>query len=441
MRRLVFAHGPWQLLLAASALKQAATTPPGNAQDILVLLDRGFWSSDHAAKLKPGSFSRMVQDTQRGPLQDSPFPSPIGDAMSRIAPVVWPWSRIIVLDIDDYDVWNNLIDCRKPVEILRDNLNLARTDELWFDCLEGTMLDPHRVVYRVAAELYPKARIVLYEDGLDTYVPLEDHHLSLASCFERPRFAYHSLRARIRQWRRPHNLTTAQLLHRHLARVTASYLWITLMLPPPAYQRRLPWVQLQTRFIKDTVKQAAGLAAGIEPDKASSSGRAAILLGQCFSSWGHLERTAELDCYIDMTRRLKRLGYQVMWKEHPRRARDPLFPDLVRAEGVHAVPEIGPWPVELFVERWGITACAAITSTALFSLPLLFGIHPFSTAACYISTLPYPNDVMARLVAESIPHLDGAQLTPQDGRDHEAAATDLTEPPARPELDYPMNVH
>ena len=406
MRRLVFAHGPWQLLLAASALKQASSASPTSFQDALVILDRGAWSGDPSDALEPGGFSRVVRDTRTGCLGDGPFPSPLGAVMGRIAPVVWPWSRIVVLNIDDPDRWQNLVDSRRSTKILQANLNLAEPDELWFDCLGGTHLDQHRVVHRVAAEAYPKARIVLYEDGLDTYIPLDDLHFSLGEYLNNPRMAYRAFKARVRQWCKPNDLSAAQLLPRHLARVTASYLWISLMVPPPAYQRRLPWVQLQTRFMKDTIRQVSPIVDDIDLKDAGTGGRPAIVLGQCFAFWGMLRRDVEVNCYIDMTKKLQQLGYEIIWKEHPRRAQDPLFPDLAAAvAGIRAIPDLGPWPIELFVERLGIAACASLTSTTLFSAPLLFGIPSFSTVARYLSTLRYPNDVMARLVAESIPDL------------------------------------
>jgi Alpha-2,8-polysialyltransferase (POLYST) len=406
VRRLVFAHGPWQLLLAASALKQVSSASPTSFQDVLVILDRGAWSSDPSDSLEPGGFSRVVGDTRTASLGDGPFPSPIGAVMSRIAPVVWPWSHIVILNIDDNATWRNLADSRRPAEILRANLNVAEPDVLWFDCLGGAELDPHRVVYRVAAEAYAKAQIVLYEDGLDTYIPLDDLHFSLGAYLTNPRMAYRALKARVRQWRKPNDLSREQLLPRHLARVAASYLWITLMVPLPAYQRRLPWVQLQTRFMKDTIRQVSPIVDDIDLKDAGTGGRPAIVLGQCFASWGVLRRDFELNCYIDMTKKLQQLGYEIIWKEHPRRAQDPLFPDLAAAvAGIRAIPDLGPWPIELFIERLGIAACASLTSTTLFSAPLLFSIPSFSTVARYISTLRYPNDVMARLVAGSIPDL------------------------------------
>jgi Alpha-2,8-polysialyltransferase (POLYST) len=427
MQRLVFAHGPWQLLIAASAMKQASSSWT-DSQDVLVILDRGAWSSDRLGPLEPGGFCRVVRDSGTATGSQEAFPSRIGEIMHRIALAVWPWSRIIVLNIDDNDTWRNLLDCRRPVQILRSNLGLSEPDELWCDCLGGVELDPHRVVYRVTAEAFPTARLVLYEDGLDSYIPLEDYHFSLRY-LSRPRLGLRALKAGIRNLRAPHDVSLGQLLPRHLRRVVASYLWVSLLLPPPPYQKRLPWVQLQTRFLKETIERISPIVEQIDLKGFTAQGRRAILLGQCFAAWGQLDRDVELDCYIDMTRRLEQMGYEVMWKEHPRRARDPLLPELARAvPGIQTVPDLGPWPIELFVRRLGITACASLTSTTLVSLPLLHGMPSFSMAARYTSMLPYPHNELARIVAKAIPQLDEIDTRVSGRQMNPLAAGDAPEP-------------
>ena len=100
------------------------------------------------------------------------------------------------------------------------------------------------------------------------------------------------------------------------------------------------------------------------------------------------------------------MGYEVLWKEHPRTHR-PFLPDLIEAGiGVHGLPDLGPWPIEIFAERLGLAACASLTSTSLYNLPLLFGLPTFSTVGRYLASFRFPNDLMAQLVAKSIPQID-----------------------------------
>ena len=96
------------------------------------------------------------------------------------------------------------------------------------------------------------------------------------------------------------------------------------------------------------------------------------------------------------------MGYDVLWKEHPRMRR-PCGSELIElVPGVSAFPDIGPWPIEVYVERLGLAACAGLTSTSLFSIPLLFNLPSFSPAERVASKLEFPDDVLARLVGESI---------------------------------------
>src|SRR5262249_56079149 len=80
--------------------------------------------------------------------------------------------------------------------------------------------------------------------------------------------------------------------------------------------------------------------------------------------------------------------------------------------GLRGAPDWGPWPVELFVERLGLSACASIVSTSLFTIPLLFGLPTFSAAARYAPLLPFPDGDLARLVARAIPPLQQRPTRP-----------------------------
>src|SRR5262249_9729164 len=121
----------------------------------------------------------------------------------------------------------------------------------------------------------------------------------------------------------------------------------------------------------------------------------------------------ELDFYVQMAAQLHGMGYEVIWKEHPR-TREPFLTELADAiPGLRGAPDWGPWPVELFVERLGLSACASIVSTSLFTIPLLFGLPTFSAAARAAPLLPSPAGALARLVARAIPPLEEGATGPQ----------------------------
>jgi hypothetical protein len=162
-------------------------------------------------------------------------------------------------------------------------------------------------------------------------------------------------------------------------------------------------VQLKTPFVRDSVERVAPL---VDDVRLESGGPRALVMGQCFSNYeGGVSRDTELNCYTEMAEQLRGCGYEVIWKEHPR-TRRPFLPELAAAvPGIRGIPDWGPWPVELFVERLGITACAGISSTSLFTIPLLFGLPSYSPAGRLQDLFRFPDSHLARLVAGSIPEL------------------------------------
>ena len=356
MKRFVFVHGPWQLIMAASALRQAAESRPGKTIDTLV-----------------------IYSLPDGPLSDS-----LLDVTRRIAAEVWPWQRVVVLtDVID---WWALHDVPGCITLLRE-LGAAEPDELW-------VVDVPQNPTKITAEAYPSARIVLFEDGLMSYLPYEDHRLSVSQCLGQPRGALRALKFRLRERLRPGDLSTSSVLSRHRARVSASYLWMSLALPPSDCQRRRPWIQLKTRFIRETIALVSSIADHIDLEPAK--GPSAILLGQCFSNYGgSITRDLELECYADIARSLQRMGYEVLWKEHPRMRHPCRYELLEQVPGVRALPETGAWPIEVYVERLGLAACAGLTSTALFSIPLLFNLPSISPAGRYARSFAFPDNLLA----------------------------------------------
>jgi alpha-2,8-polysialyltransferase (POLYST) len=371
--RLVCVLGPWQLVLAVSAMKQAARSRTGSTRDTLV-----FYSPP-----------------------DGPLSQPLREVMIRIAAAIWPWQKVVILD--EAIKWWTLHDARATVEAVRARLGEDEPAELWLGHVANDPL-------KIAAEAYPSARIVLYEDGLHSYLPVQDHHLSVSKCFTEPRGILRAVKMRIRERMRPWDLSLSALLPRHRSRIAESYLWISLAIAPPDSHRRLPWTQLHTSFVKETIQRVIPCTDEIEIEPGTA--RRAVLLGQCFSNYGDISREEERDRYIDLALRVKQMGYEVLWKEHPR-MRQPFLPDLVKAvPEVRALPDLGPWPIEVFVERLGLSACAGLTSTSLFTIPLLFNLPSFSAAHHYLSKLKFPNNVLARLVADSISQVGANTVEP-----------------------------
>ena len=113
----------------------------------------------------------------------------------------------------------------------------------WIACGASPRRSPRRPIH---------ARLVLYEDGLHTYLSREDYHFRFARLLQGTPPGLPGREAANPGADGPSDLSITAMLPRHLARVAASYLWISLMVPPADYQRRLPRVQLQTPFLKET---------------------------------------------------------------------------------------------------------------------------------------------------------------------------------------------
>jgi hypothetical protein len=93
-------------------------------------------------------------------------------------------------------------------------------------------------------------------------------------------------------------------------------------------------------------------------------------------------------------------------------------------DGIAAMPELGPWPVELFAERLRLACCAAVSSTSLFSFPLRFGLPAYTMMTTTLqSQFRHPNDQMARLVVASVPPIGGAVSLSDDCREVISPAT------------------
>ncbi len=178
VKRFVFVHGPWQLIMATSALRQAAESGQRRTIDTLV-----------------------IYSLPDGPLSDS-----LLEVTRRIAAVVWPWQGVVVLN--DVIDWWSLRDVPGCTSLLRDKLGAAEPDELW-------VVDVPNNPTKITAEAYPRARIVLFEDGLMSYLPFEDHRLSVSQCLGQPRLALRALKFRLRERLVPGDLSMSSMLSRH----------------------------------------------------------------------------------------------------------------------------------------------------------------------------------------------------------------------------------
>ncbi len=374
MNRLIFATGTWQIVLAASALRQE-TIPEGIlSEDYLVL-----------------SASKLSDEMKQ--------------IMMQIASSVWNWQKIIWAD--------DILDSSVPVftdinfspflQNFKKRIGIDNFGEIWL-C---KLIDQAE---KIVAESYPDAAIAVYEDGLHTYVPQEDWQLWDASLISQPKKLARKISCRVKEAKTSFNcLNKGGLCHKHIARISKAYCLNCDRLPLPRYLK--PHQQkIESQSIIDTLDI---INKAIAPLSSISQGKNYFLiLGQCFSRWNLISWSDELKIYRQIFKTITELNLVPIWKEHPRADR-AFFPHL--AENCPLEPiELNvhyAWPIELFARQLNLQGCVSVTSTSLFNLKSLFEI-PTYTVANELSTI-FKGDFaeMTTLVANNIPPLSSINIS------------------------------
>jgi hypothetical protein len=248
---------------------------------------------------------------------------------------------------------------------LRERIGCSAPDELWLCKISDS---PEAF----AMQAFPRAAVVLYEDGLHTYAP---------------------------QGLDPHSPA--------LERISESHLLLGDCLPLPPWLRRLTRVQIGDGHVRDVLTECARSLAS--PREFMQSG-AAVVLGQCFARWGLMSRAAECGMYERAIATLLESGYAVAWKEHPR-ADQPFFPEFAARFGGDvrelALPPAVPVEAAFASGRRGQPLCVSATSTALFTLPRLFGARVRTFAQELVPHVAGDFAHMADLAMAMAPRLEG----------------------------------
>ncbi len=380
MIRVCLALGSWHIVALEAALRQAdaASTAPGAPEDHLVLYE----TVSVSAELK--------------------------QAMREVAAAVRPWRRIV-------DAFELLASVRRKISQhefdaliarLRGHLGLERIDELWLCWIT-------RAPEKLVMEAYPEAGVMLYEDGLFSYLPMRSTPREPAPAgLPWPS----ALRARWRdgldRWRpvRRFRRHKSWLDPRHERRVAGAWMLLADLWPAPATLAHVPWRPVASVVVRQTLAGCAsipGVACFAAPEPRRPS---VLVLGQTLSRWGAMTRAQELALYARVIELVVGRGYAVWWKEHPR-SQQPFFPELAALAPPGRLRELElPFalPVELVASRLGLAACAAGISTALFYLPRLYDIPAYTFAedlAPFLSDRWAQQNDLVRRAAPPLRHL------------------------------------
>ncbi len=374
MNRLIVATGPWQIILAASALRQETIELDTISMDYLILCGH--------------NLSNEFKQT-----------------MMSIAISVWNWQGIIwtedllysnlpILNSDNF---------LKISQTLKKRIPAINYDEIWLCHLAQNTA-------KFILETYQKAAIILYEDGLHSYVSYEHIDLLDTHNLITKKELKLLLKRFILRQAKPYDIINKRgLCQRHLNRLKRVHLSLLNYLPVPEYMNQAVIKKIQAESLITSVK---AIQRNIKLNNILNSRKSldnnVLVLGQCFSKWEIISWQEEFKLYKNICSTLIHNNLVPLWKEHPR-VNKPFYDSLVNE--LPSVKKIDlnfhySWPIEIFLDQLDIKACVAATSTSLFYLKEIFEIPTYTFAHELPNLSNQEFSSMADIVINKIPKLN-----------------------------------
>ncbi len=380
-QRVFLVTGPWHLVTLASSLETERRRDPGRPR-----------SADHLV---------AWGGERQGALRASLVP---------VAKSLHSWASVTdvgaMLDVPSADHLEVLGERLRSLGIPRD------VDELWIPAFW-----PHTT--KVAAAVWGRAEIVLFEEGLLTYslfrrfrmLPFLRSNLRRVLAGSSRGGGLRHLRDTLRRLGGdPRNLLWEEGAPRSLLRRTRRDYRVlrSIFGTQPDFPRWIERIDVPREVVLDQL-DAYRRAVGCEFPPASRGRGRVLFLPQNLSSGGWMEEDVEVAIYVGAVGRLVAAGHEVLWKEHPR-AVPSLYPRVAAAfPGRVAEVRVEPtMPVEAIAPDLGVDLCCGIYTMSLAYLPFLHGIG----SACIASEcLPHVrrHDELVRgltLMARETPSLD-----------------------------------
>ncbi|WP_245321923.1 alpha-2,8-polysialyltransferase family protein [Mesorhizobium sp. WSM1497] len=376
--RICCVFGSWQLLSLVASLRQSTmdgSSPADQEHEDYLLLYETAGVSEH---FKTG--------------------------LAELASKVWTWRRIIwAYDLLTSERKYGQLQIFRIHRLIRDTIGLDASSvaEIWA-CFVN------RPSEKILLDSYPEAKIVLYEDGLTSYLPFEMATMSRPPGTRFRRRITAVLIAGLSTISPAFRLRKAadRIERHHLRRVTKFY---SLLHEIPIHDalENVPRFQVGASLMRDVIDEACrdALSGGDEHCRASANPRI-LLLGQALSRNRIMSYAQEAAIYRRIAEQIVERGYDVVWKEHPRISK-PFFPELLDAVGnVTAdantrimeanLPHI--YPIELVVSRMNIVGCVSGTSAALLYLKWLYGIKTYTFAETLVPLMTGADILMSEMV-------------------------------------------
>ncbi len=341
MKRFILTLGSWQIIMVTAALRQHQISRPSGDEDYLVL-----HGTNHSQEMR--------------------------HTMQQLAGVLWDWKEIVWID----DLFPSIVTTHALPNI-RERL-IGRLEHLYPD--EIWTCKPFDSDVKAIFEIFPESTIILYEDGLHSYVPQPYAGGLQPVPLGQPLTSIQQI-ARWFTYRGDY-LATPGIYSRHVARFERAHLFLARRLSVPDYIRHATLVNINAELLLESIRlvqRHIDLSIISPPENGPDSGRV-LVLGQCFARWNLMDWQEELTLYRAIILKLYEQGYSVLWKEHPRSAH-PFFPSLAQSLSSEQLKKLDipfTYPIELFINQLDIEACVSAMSTSLFYLSELFRIPAYS---------------------------------------------------------------
>lgn len=345
--RLVFVNGIWQLCIVAAAfLQERAKHPEAKYQDYLVL------------------YSRKTANTK------------LVEFVETICDAFWNWDGAVRVDWTTAD-WNPQQNKANypPVQQILQSFHLnspAIVDEVWLCKIQ--FRDE-----RLCADIFSKAAIVIYEDGLHTYAPT--HYL-----VDSPPIDWSNLKKTLAGYKHLFGEVLSQRIdwqhegvkRSHLRRIKKVYSVLGTQIPIPPTLQKVPIEFVEPDLLRSFfVDLNHRLQCESRLADTPSNSKTALLLGSNLSHLQSFPREREVEVFADTIRRLNEQGYTILWKEHPRNQK-PLFEDIqeiVELDNFVYLSNEQKLPIEVIVAESNIDLCGSTLSSSLFYMKQIFGIR------------------------------------------------------------------
>ncbi|MEM6393898.1 MAG: polysialyltransferase family glycosyltransferase [Planctomycetota bacterium] len=354
--------GAWQLVTLAAGLRAAdAADGAGDTHDVLLLDLHGLEAS-------------------------------VAASFRALASGLWDWDRVVELEAGSLPRTRGASG-RAMVEqgrALVAGLGLDQADELWICGL-------FEVSQRVLIEAFPGAGVTLYEDGLHSYVPGRRSGGLLKRV----------MLGTVGEWTSAGRVKRASIAAGTVARLKRAVWLLDDQLPVPPALARIQRLPVSAEVLRGVLEQAVGVAeasgwAGVG-EGVSDGPERLVVLGQCYAQASQMSREAEAELYHGVVGDVLAMGYDVLWKEHPRLA-DGFGPGLREAFGDRVVLGGLPgWlPIEAVAARLNVAGCVSATSTSLFYLKKLGMDRVYTFADRLPGSLHRSYGVMQRMVTDRL---------------------------------------